>query len=257
MLEVYVNGNKETVLSHRSTHNIIVNDGSHLLSFQALNGYVQNTPPVGNRNNLSINAHSEQITIEVKIGSNRQAVANITSQTSFQPSLKPPNISSNSMENAVIKASESLIVDLPKNITIAVLSISSMDGDMATFVVEELEYQLVHSKEFRVVDRTTLDKIRAEQNFQLSGDVDDNSAISIGKMLGANIVITGNISGSGTSINHKSFGCSNCSDSYHGKRGVLTAARIFTGYAVLTNRVKRHKFPLFSSQKRKCRVTFL
>jgi hypothetical protein len=44
-----------------------------------------------------------------------------------------------------------------------------------------------------------LDKIRTEQNFQLSGEVDDRSAVSIGKILGANIVITGSISGLGTS----------------------------------------------------------
>jgi curli biogenesis system outer membrane secretion channel CsgG len=54
-----------------------------------------------------------------------------------------------------------------------------------------LEFQLVSSGLFKVVDRKTLDAIRLEQNFQMSGDVDDNSAVSIGKMLGANIVITG------------------------------------------------------------------
>ena len=42
-----------------------------------------------------------------------------------------------------------------------------------------------------------LDQIRSEQNFQISGDVDDDSAISIGNMLGANIVITGDISSVG------------------------------------------------------------
>ncbi|MDR1618408.1 MAG: CsgG/HfaB family protein, partial [Treponema sp.] len=34
-----------------------------------------------------------------------------------------------------------------------------------------------------------------EQQFQISGEVDDNSAVSIGNMLGANIVITGTIGG--------------------------------------------------------------
>jgi hypothetical protein len=48
------------------------------------------------------------------------------------------------------------------------------------------------------VDRRRLDQIRQEQSFQLSGDVDDRSAISIGNLLEANIVITGNVSGTGT-----------------------------------------------------------
>jgi len=103
------------------------------------------------------------------------------------------------LEGAVNKICESLIYDLPKNKTIAVLSVSSRDRNTATFVVEEIEFQLVDSKEFKVVDRATLDKIRTEQNFQLSGEVDDRSAVSIGKLLGANIVITGSVSGSGSS----------------------------------------------------------
>ena len=40
--------------------------------------------------------------------------------------------------------------------------------------------------------------ILAEQNFQLSGYVDDDSAVSIGKFLGATVVITGSISGTGS-----------------------------------------------------------
>jgi TolB-like protein len=79
-----------------------------------------------------------------------------------------------------------------------ILRISSKDRDTATSVIEELEFQFVDSKKFKIVDRKTLDTIGTEQNFQLSGDVDDNSAVSIGKMLGANIVITGTISGTGS-----------------------------------------------------------
>ena len=38
---------------------------------------------------------------------------------------------------------------------------------------------------------------RQEQNFQISGEVDDASAVSIGKILGANAVVTVNIDGTG------------------------------------------------------------
>lgn len=101
--------------------------------------------------------------------------------------------STTGMEGAIIGAYNSLQNALPNNVTVAVLSISSQDHDMATFVINELEFQLVNSRQFKVVDRKTLDAIRSEQNFQSSGDVDDTSAVSIGKMLGANIVITGSI----------------------------------------------------------------
>jgi curli biogenesis system outer membrane secretion channel CsgG len=47
------------------------------------------------------------------------------------------------------------------------------------------------------VDRQTLDVIRAELNFQHSGEVSDEDIISIGKFTGADVVITGAVSGRG------------------------------------------------------------
>jgi len=56
-----------------------------------------------------------------------------------------------------------------------------------------LEYNLVKAG-FRLVDRQQIERIRNEQQLQLSGDFDDNSAVSIGKMAGANSVIVIGIS---------------------------------------------------------------
>ena len=102
------------------------------------------------------------------------------------------------IEKAIYTVSDDLIKDLPENSKIAVISISSNNRDVSALVVDELEYHLVSAKKFTIVDRRTLDAIRAEQNFQMSGDVSDASAVSIGQMLGANIVITGSITGAGT-----------------------------------------------------------
>jgi hypothetical protein len=102
-------------------------------------------------------------------------------------------------EAAVNRISEKFISSLPEESVIAVLSVSAGDKEEAAFIMGELEYHLVESDKFKIVDRKTLDTIRSERNFQLSGDVSDESAVSIGYMLGAGIVITGDISGSGTS----------------------------------------------------------
>jgi TolB-like protein len=107
------------------------------------------------------------------------------------------NTSIPGIEEAVLRASGVFTEELPKNSTIAVLNVSSNNVEMASFTVDELEYQLVITKQFTIVDRKTLDTIRSEQEFQLSGEVSDQSAVSIGNMLGAGIVITGNISGTG------------------------------------------------------------
>jgi TolB-like protein len=102
------------------------------------------------------------------------------------------------IEDAISRAGDELTGGLPDNATVAVLSVSSYNYDIATFVIDELEYRLVAARRFKVVDRKTLDTIRREQHCQMSGEVDDDSAVSIGKLLGANIVITGAITGSGS-----------------------------------------------------------
>jgi len=103
------------------------------------------------------------------------------------------------IEEALDKAAATLVDGIPRDSTIAILSVYSADRDTSEYVIDELEYRLVDARKFKIVDRRRLEQIRREQNFQLSGDVDDSSAVSIGNMLGATIVITGDISGSGNS----------------------------------------------------------
>jgi TolB-like protein len=98
------------------------------------------------------------------------------------------------MENVSLQ----LIENLPQKSAIAVLSIGSNDKALSENAVEELEFNLVNSGKFTIVDRARLDQIRREQNFQLSGEVSDDSAVSIGNMLGANVVLVGTISTTGS-----------------------------------------------------------
>jgi len=63
----------------------------------------------------------------------------------------------------------------------------------ADYAVEDLEYNMVKAG-FRLVDRQQIDRIRSEQLLQWSGEFDDNSAVSIGKMTGANFVVVISIS---------------------------------------------------------------
>jgi hypothetical protein len=102
------------------------------------------------------------------------------------------------MTAALENAALTLIDNLPRNSTIAVLSISSPSRSDSEYMVDELEYLLVDSAKFTIVDRRRLDQVRSEQNFQMSGGVDDNSAVSIGNMLGASIVITGTVTSTET-----------------------------------------------------------
>ena len=102
-------------------------------------------------------------------------------------------ISQQRPKGAVDRAAETLLDSMPHDSTIAILNVNSMDSVSAEFIIDELEFIIVNSRRFRIVDRRRLEQIRIEQNFQLSGDVSDDSAVSIGNMLGASIVITGDI----------------------------------------------------------------
>ena len=102
-------------------------------------------------------------------------------------------VATTGVEGAIHRASNDLMEELPDNSRIAVINVSSNDMGLSALAVDELEFYLVTARRFTVVDRLTLDAIRAEQDFQLAGEVSDASAISIGQLLGASIVITGNI----------------------------------------------------------------
>jgi curli biogenesis system outer membrane secretion channel CsgG len=75
-----------------------------------------------------------------------------------------------------------------------VIRIDSADPVEGEFAAEELTLLLVNARKYSVVDRQNLELIRAEQNFQLSGEVDDDTAVSIGRLIGAAMVIIGSIS---------------------------------------------------------------
>jgi len=116
-----------------------------------------------------------------------------------QSSRNRPNTRTTPLQRAIYNASDAITVELPKGSKIALLNIESSDKKTSEQVIDELEYIFVSSKNFTMVNRRTLDAIMVEQNFQLSGNVADNEAVSIGKMTGANIVITGAVSGTGSS----------------------------------------------------------
>src|SRR5688572_9899564 len=53
--------------------------------------------------------------------------------------------------------------------------------------------ELVKSGKFRVVEREQLQALMEEKNLTLSGDVDPNTAVQIGKLLGVNYLLTGSV----------------------------------------------------------------
>ncbi|MDR0584608.1 MAG: CsgG/HfaB family protein [Treponema sp.] len=198
---VYIDGKNVLTLANGRSGTVTVSDGPHKiyaeLSTMKTEEIAFNT--AGGTVAISIAANTLDnfvISIAGSAAAASSAVAAAAATSAAAMPQKP--IGQSTLESALYAAANVIIARLQPQTTIAVVSIASGDAEAADFVVDELAYIIVSSGNFKVVDRKSLEAIRSEQNFQASGDVDDDSAVSIGKLLGANIVITGSISGVGS-----------------------------------------------------------
>ena len=82
---------------------------------------------------------------------------------------------------------------IPNGSKIAIVNIVSDNPVYSEIIIDELTMSFVNARQSTVVERETLEAIRREQNFQMSGDVDDDTIVGVGYFIGANIVITGRI----------------------------------------------------------------
>jgi hypothetical protein len=99
-----------------------------------------------------------------------------------------------SLATAIEKAA-SLILEVcePKSV-VGIVSVKSSSYAFSEYVVETLPDNLVpNKKRVTLVTRSMLDQIRAEQNLQMSGDVDERTAVSVGKLAGASVIVVGTL----------------------------------------------------------------
>ncbi len=95
------------------------------------------------------------------------------------------------LDISIREASDYLNEKIPNGSKIVILNIQSNSSDLSDYIIDELIANAVNDGFFTVVDRQQLDAIRAEQNFQLSGSVDDKDALAIGKFFGAQTIVSG------------------------------------------------------------------
>jgi hypothetical protein len=95
------------------------------------------------------------------------------------------------LDAAIREAASQMEENIPAGTTVALVSVASSSAQLSDYILGRLEAALVGGKTLVVVDRANLDKVRAEQGFQTSGEVSDESAKSIGALLGAGAIVTG------------------------------------------------------------------
>ena len=97
------------------------------------------------------------------------------------------------LDDAIELASSDINDTLSAGTKVALLNFSSSSDVFSDYVLEEISIHLVRGKKLVVVDRREMELIRGEMDFQMSGDVSDESAQQIGKMLGAQSIVSGSL----------------------------------------------------------------
>jgi TolB-like protein len=82
---------------------------------------------------------------------------------------------------------------MPSGSTVAILSFQSEHPDLSEYIIDDITSGLVNTDLYTVVDRRSLEVLAQEMAFQLSGEVSDDTALAIGRRLGAQTVISGAI----------------------------------------------------------------
>jgi hypothetical protein len=82
-----------------------------------------------------------------------------------------------------------------KKLAVVTLNVgtSQVDDETATGIVVFVENAFVNVGKVKVVDRANIQAIFEEFEFQATGVIDENTAVEIGKLSGADIIVIGSI----------------------------------------------------------------
>jgi TolB-like protein len=98
-----------------------------------------------------------------------------------------------SLDTIIERSARAVEEVLPQGTKVAVLNFTSTSETFSDYVIEEITGKLVMGRIITIVDRRNLELISQEMNLQLSGDVSDESAQAIGRMLGAQSIVSGTL----------------------------------------------------------------
>jgi len=107
-----------------------------------------------------------------------------------KPAVNPDEVSLNT---AIRQAAARMETRLGAGTKVALVNFTSPSQAFSEYVLDELSSVLVNDGILTVVDRANLDRIRQELGFNSSGEVSEKSMQEIGKMLGAQALITGSL----------------------------------------------------------------
>ena len=105
------------------------------------------------------------------------------------------------VNTAIMNSAEHFLDRLPSGSTVIVLNFQSAHERLAEHIINRFTMYMVNDGRLIVVDRLNLEAIRQEMDLSLSGDVSDEAALTIGRMLGAQTIISGSATPMGNVYN--------------------------------------------------------
>jgi hypothetical protein len=106
------------------------------------------------------------------------------------------------LEKAIEKEANYIVRNSERGSVAAIVSIKSNSNLLSEYILEKLpDYVIDNRKDITFVDRSRLDLIQKEINFQYSGEVSDETMVSIGKKIGAQVIVAGSIMEAGKVYN--------------------------------------------------------
>jgi tetratricopeptide (TPR) repeat protein len=106
-----------------------------------------------------------------------------------------------SLEGAIARSAANIAAKLPAGTRVAIVSFDSPQENLSGYIMDEVTRALV-DRRIEVADRNGLEYLNKAFYLQMSGDLSDESAQAIGRFLGAQYVIIGQLIDNGGSYRY-------------------------------------------------------
>ena len=95
------------------------------------------------------------------------------------------------LQEALKETAEQFSSSLRAKSVVAIIGIYSGNAELSDFMMDELALHFIKIRKITIADRANLESIKKEMNFQLSGEVGDETMQQLGAKVGAETVIQG------------------------------------------------------------------
>ena len=106
-----------------------------------------------------------------------------------------PDISTTKVPVGALTYDPDKVTQVGSRLAIAVLPFQANENakNLEDSVTEKMITQLVNLRRFRVIERGAIEEVMNELSFNLSGMVDEETAVELGKVIGVDVIIMGSI----------------------------------------------------------------